>query len=60
MDVAGFYKKYPHLCVTDLTQGRRVQVRISEFDRDIATKIRQRSGYDNEFFLNSFAPKENH
>jgi hypothetical protein len=35
-------------------------VRISEFDRDIATKIRQRSGYDNEFFLKSFAPRENH
>ena len=35
-------------------------MRISEFDRDIATKIRQRSGYDNEFFLKSFAPRENH
>jgi predicted HAD superfamily phosphohydrolase len=51
MDVAAFYKKNPGLCVTDLTKGQKVQVKISEFDRDIVTKVRQRSGYDNEYFL---------
>jgi len=60
VDVATFYKNNPDLCVTDLTKGKRVQVKVSEFERDIVSKIRHKSGYDNEFFLKSFAPRENH
>jgi hypothetical protein len=40
MDAAGFYIKNPGLCVTDLTKGKKVQVKISEFERDVVTKIR--------------------
>jgi hypothetical protein len=58
--VATFYKNNPELCVTDLTKGSRVQVKVSEFERDIVSKIRRNSGYDNEFFLKSFSPRENH
>jgi Phosphatidylinositol-4-phosphate 5-Kinase len=60
LDVAAFYKKHPNLCVSDLTKGQKVQVKVSEFDRDIVSKIKQKSGYDDHFFLKSFAPRENH
>lgn len=40
MDVAAFYKQHPGLCVTDLTKGKKVQVKVSEFDREIVSKIR--------------------
>lgn len=51
MDVAKFYKLHKELCVSDLTQGKKVQVKISEFDRDIVTKIRLASGYDDHYYL---------
>lgn len=60
MDVAKFYKEHAELCVTDLTKGKKVQVKVSEFERDIVTKIRHKSGYDDDFYLKSFAPRENH
>ena len=51
MDVAKFYKKHKHLCVSDLTKGKKVQVKISEFDRDQVTKIRHISGFDDQYYL---------
>jgi hypothetical protein len=60
MDVAKFYKDHGELCVTDLTKGKKVQVKVSEFERDLVTKIRHKSGYDDDFYLKSFAPRENH
>ena len=51
MDVAAFYRQNPDLCVSDLTKGQKVTVKISEYDREIVKKIKARSGYDLEFFL---------
>ena len=60
MDVADFYKRNTDMCVSDLTNGKKVQIKISEYDRDIVKKIRKKSGFNDEFFLKSFGPKENH
>ena len=49
--MSDFYKKYPHLCVTDLTKGQMVQIKVSEYDRDIVAAIRHRSGFNDETFL---------
>lgn len=60
MDMANFYRKNPHLCVSDVTNGKKVQIKISEYDREIVHKIRKKSGFGDEYFLKSFAPRENH
>ena len=49
--MAAFYKNNPHLCVSDVTNGKKVQIKISEYDRDIVKKIRRKSGYNDSFFL---------
>ena len=49
--MASFYKKNSHLCVSDVTNGKKVQIKISEYDREIVKKIRLKSGYDDSFFL---------
>lgn len=72
MDMATFYKQNPLLCVSDVTNGKKVQIEITEYDRDICKDIRKNSGIDYTGFLrlvlisslwisySSFAPKENH
>lgn len=51
MDMANFYKLNQNLCVSDVTNGKKVQIKVTEYDREICKKIRHKSGYSNEFFL---------
>lgn len=51
MDMAAFFKKNSHLCVSDVTNGKKVQIKVSEYDREICKNIRRKSGYDEEYFL---------
>ncbi len=46
MDMAEFYKRNEHLCVSDVTDGQKVQIKISEYEPNIMKKIRRKSGYD--------------
>lgn len=46
MDMADFFKKNEHLCVSDVTDGQKVQIKISEYEPNIMKKIRRKSGYD--------------
>jgi hypothetical protein len=60
MDMADFYRRNEHLCVSDVTDGQKVQIKISEYEPSILKKIRRRSGYDLKSLIQSFSPKENH
>lgn len=40
MDMAEFYKLNLNLCVSDVTNGKKVQIKITEYDREICKKIR--------------------
>lgn len=51
MDMATFYKQNPALCVSDVTNGKKVQIKVTEYDRDICRKIREHSGIDYMLFL---------
>ena len=51
MDMADFFKKNSQLCVSDVTRGKKVQIQITEYDRDIFRKLRRRSGIDTLTFL---------
>lgn len=51
MDMANFYKQNPGLCVSDVTNGKKVQIKVTEYDRDICRKIREKSGIDFNHFL---------
>jgi hypothetical protein len=49
--MAQFYKQNPHLCVSDVTNGKKVQIKVTEYDRDICREIRGVSGIDYNVFL---------
>jgi hypothetical protein len=51
MDMAQFYKQNPELCVSDVTKGKKVQIKITEYSRETCRKIRIKSGFGNEEFL---------
>jgi len=57
--MATFYRNNINICPSDLTQGKRVQVKVSEFKRELITKIRESSNFDNKFFFDSFSPQTN-
>lgn len=46
MDMADFFRRNEHLCVSDITDGKKVQIKISEYEPALLTKIRRNSGYD--------------
>lgn len=58
MDMAEFYKKNEQLCVSDVTSneiqfsisldGKKVQIKIQEYDPSVLQKIRRKSGYDDK------------
>lgn len=51
MDMADFFKKNGHLCVSDVTDGKKVQIRIQEYEPTIVKKIRRKSGYNDDFLI---------
>ncbi len=51
MDMAHFYKENTNLCVSDVTNGKKVQIRVTEYDRDTCKKIREQSNIDYDLFL---------
>lgn len=51
VDMAQFYKENPELCVSDVTNGNRVQIKVTEYDRDVCRKVRDQSHLDFELFL---------
>lgn len=46
MEMSDFFKKNPDLCVSDITNGKKIQIKVSEFDPHTVKRIRERSGYD--------------
>jgi len=46
VDMADFFRRNENLCVSDITNGKKEQIKISEYEPNILKKIRRRSGYD--------------
>lgn len=51
MDIADFFRKNGNLCVLDITDGQKNQIRIQEYEPSIVKKIRKKSGYSDEFLI---------
>eukprot|EP00347_Sterkiella_histriomuscorum_P012117 403369830 len=59
MDIADFFQKNQDLCVADITNGKKVQVKITEYGPDLFKQIRKSSGFQEDFLINTFSPKSN-
>ncbi|CDW91170.1 saicar synthase-like protein [Stylonychia lemnae] len=60
IDMAEFFKKFEDICATDVTNGNKVQVKITEYCPELLRPIRKHSGYSEEYLMNSFSPRENY
>jgi hypothetical protein len=59
IDIAHFYKDHEDLCVSDITNGKKVQVKITEYGPEMLKSLRRQSGFNDDFLIKAFAPKEN-
>ena len=60
MDIAKFYKDHKELCVSaDITNGKKVQVKVTEYGPEMLKSIRRQSGFNDDFLIHAFAPVEN-
>lgn len=51
MDIAEFYEKHENLCVQDITDGKKVQVKITEYGPEMLKTIRRQSGFNDDFLI---------
>lgn len=59
MDIAKFFKDHSELCVSDITNGKKVQVKVTEYGPEMLKSIRRQSGFNDDYLIKAFAPNEN-
>ena len=51
MDMADFFKRFEDICATDVTNGTRVSVKITEYCPELLRPIRKASGFTEDFLI---------